>query len=102
TNANLLYMVPNDTLAISKYKKGFQLFNFHSIIPDISDPSYTLNLTGENILNTFQSELSLTYNQVEGYKRVGFSGTYSALFPYLSGGVNYTFDRRLFRNGAPV
>ena len=102
TNANLLYKVPNDTLAISKYKKGFQLFNFHSIIPDISDPNYTLSLTGENILNTFQSDLSLTYNRAEGYKRVGFSGTYSALFPYLSGGVNYTIDRRLFRNGAPV
>lgn len=102
TNANLLYMVPNDTLAISKYKKGFQLFNFHSVIPDISDPNYTLSLTGENILNTFQSELSFTYNQAEGYKRVGFSGTYSALFPYLSAGINYTFDRRLFRHGTPV
>ena len=102
TNSNLLYMVPDDTFNSSKYRKGFQIFNFHSIIPDISDPNYTLSLSGENILNTFQSELSLTYNQAEGYKRLGFSGTYSALFPYLSGGVNYTFDRRLFRNGVPV
>lgn len=102
TNANLLYMVPDDTFSISKYRKSFQLFNFHSIIPDISDPNYTLSLMGENILNTFQSELSLTYNQAEGYKRLGFAGTYSALFPYLSGGVNYTLDRRLFLNGKPV
>ncbi len=102
TNANLLYMVPDDTFAVSKYRKSFQLFNFHSIIPDISDPDYSLSLVGENILNTFQSELSLTYNQAEGYKRIGFSGIYSALFPYLTGGVNYTFDRRLFRNGSPV
>ena len=102
TNANLLYMVPHDTFAISKYRKSFQLFNFHSIVPDINDQNYTLSLVGENILNTFQSELSLTYNQPEGYKRIGFSGTYTALFPYLSGGVNYTFDRRLLRNGSPV
>lgn len=102
TNANLLSLVPDDTFSISKYRKGFQLFNFHSIIPDISDPIYTLSLVGENILNTFQSELSLTYNQAEGYKRLGFSGTYSALFPYISGGVNYTFDRRSNRNGIPV
>ncbi len=102
TNANLLSMVPDDTFFVSKYRKGFRLFNFHSIIPDISDPNYTLSLMGENILNTFQSELSLTYNRAEGYKRVGFSGTYSALFPYLSGGLNFTFDRRLNRNGTPV
>ena len=102
TNANLLYMVPDDTFAITKYRKSFQLFNFHSIIPDISDQNYALSLVGENILNTFQSELSITYNQPEGYKRIGFSGTYTALFPYLSGGVNYTLDRRSFRNGIPV
>lgn len=102
TNSNLLYMVPGDTFAISKYRKSFQLFNFHSLVPDISDPDYTLSLIGENILNTFQSELSLTYNQSEGYKRIGFSGTYSALFPYITGGLNYTFDRRTFKNGSPV
>ena len=102
TNFNLLSKVPADSFALSKYRKGFQLFNFHSIIPDISDPNYTLSLIGENILNTFQSELSITYNHVEGYKRVGFTGTYSALFPYLTAGINYTIDRRLLRNGRPV
>lgn len=102
TNANLLYMVPDEPFAISKYRKSFQFFNFHSIIPTISDPDYSISLVGENILNTFQSELSLTYNQSEGYKRIGYSGTYSALFPYLTVGLNYTIDRRLFRNGSPV
>ncbi len=102
TNANLLYMVPEDTFAITKYRKSSQLFNFHSIIPDINDPNYSLSLVGENILNTFKSELSLTYNQAEGYKRLGFSGTYSALFPYITAGLNYTFDRRLIKNGSPV
>ena len=102
TNANLLTMVPDDSFTISKYRKTYQLFNFHSIIPDISDPNYTLSLAGENVLNTFQSELALTYNTVEKYKRVGFSGTYSALFPYLSGGVNVTLDRRLYQNQTPV
>ena len=33
TNSNLLYSVPNDTFAVTKYPKGFKLFNFHSIEP---------------------------------------------------------------------
>jgi hypothetical protein len=74
------------------------LVNFHSLIPSFNDPNYTLALVGENILNTFQSEIFGTYNRNEGYKEIGFDAVYGALFPYLSGGVNYIFDRRaLFR-----
>ncbi|MEO6149509.1 MAG: hypothetical protein ABIP28_05085 [Mucilaginibacter sp.] len=94
----------NDTTGISasqisKYNKGHNLFNFHSLIPDISDPNFTLSLRGENVLNTFQSDLYFNYNSNEGYKQVGFDATYGALFPYLSAGVDYIFDRRRIRNG---
>ncbi|MEO6681221.1 MAG: hypothetical protein ABIN48_00210 [Ginsengibacter sp.] len=102
TNADLLSQVPDETFEIKKYRKSFQFFNFHSIVPDISDPLYSISLLGENILNTFQSELSVSYDRAEGYKRFGFSGTYNALFPYLTGGVNYTVDRRFYRYGKPV
>jgi hypothetical protein len=33
------------------------------------------------------------YNENEGFSQVGYHGTYSAWFPWLAGGVSYTFDR---------
>lgn len=92
-NSNLLYSVPNDTFTITKYKKSFRLFNFHSIEPAINDPQYTLSLISENILNTLQSDLSFTYDRSEKFKQISFSTTYAAWFPYLSAGVNYFIDR---------
>lgn len=95
-NSNLLYSTENNSYKVSKYFKGHGLFNFHSIEPNINDPDYTLTLLGENILNTLQSQLSFTYNRAEQSKKVGFGAVYGALFPYLSAGINYTFDRRSF------
>ncbi|HUS00795.1 MAG TPA: hypothetical protein VMY77_03670, partial [Chitinophagaceae bacterium] len=94
TNSNILYLVPNENLPVSKYHKSFGLLNFHSIQPLVDDPEYSLTLISENILNTLQSQLSFTYNRAEEWKRVGFSAVYGALFPYLSGGVDYTMERR--------
>ena len=95
TNAGLLYNVPNDSFAVSKYHKTFKLFNFHSIEPAVNDPQYTLNLVSENILNTLQSNLSFTYDRSEKYKEVSFNATYGAWFPYLTLGVNYFVDRSI-------
>lgn len=97
-SANLLASVPDNNFPVKKYPGLSHPFNFHSLIPDFNDPDYTLSLAGENILNTLQSEIFGTYNRNEGYKEVGFDVVYGALFPYLSGGVNYIIDRRaLFR-----
>jgi len=57
-----------------------------------------LNLEGENVLNTLQSQLSFTYNRDEGYKEFGFSAVYGALFPYISGGAGYIFNRQGYNN----
>jgi hypothetical protein len=93
TNANLLYIVPDDTFAIKKYHKSFKLFNFHSIEPAVDDPQYTLSLVSENILNTLESDLSFTYDRAEKFKEITFNATYGGWFPYLSAGVNYLIDR---------
>ncbi|HUZ61853.1 MAG TPA: hypothetical protein VMU83_23955 [Hanamia sp.] len=93
TNSDLLYSVPNETFAIKKYRKTFDLFNFHSIEPAVNDPQYTLSLVSENILNTLQSNVSFTYDRAEKYKEVSFDAIYGAWFPYLSAGVNYLIDR---------
>jgi hypothetical protein len=100
--ANLIASVPNTSLPITKYSKAHGLFNFHSIFPNLNDPNYSLELAGENVLNTFQSRLSFNYNRDEGYKRIGYTGIYGALFPYISAGANYTFDRRGFSKGNNV
>lgn len=100
--ANLLASVPLTPLTATKYSKAHGLFNFHSIFPTLNDPNYALELAGENVLNTFQSRLSFNYNRDEGYKRVGYTGIYGALFPYISAGANYTFDRRGFYKGNSI
>ena len=98
TNANLLYSVPEDTFAITKYPKTFKLFNFHSLEPAVIDPQYTLSLVSDNILNTLQSDVSFTYDRSEKFKEMSFDATYGAWFPLLTAGVNYYVDRsELFR-----
>ncbi|MEO5501535.1 MAG: hypothetical protein ABIR31_08845 [Ginsengibacter sp.] len=101
-NSNLLYNTPDDSFAITKYHKAFKLFNFHSVEPAADDPQYTLSLISENILNTLESSLSYTFDRSEKFHRVGFSATYSALFPFLTAGINYTFDRKFIFHNKPV
>lgn len=102
SSANLMASLPNTQPPVSKYSKAHNLFNFHSIFPNLNDPNYSLELVGENVLNTFQSSLSFNYNRDEGYKQVGYSATYGPLFPYVSAGADYTFDRRGFYNGSGI
>ncbi|HEY8782551.1 MAG TPA: hypothetical protein VIM16_13085 [Mucilaginibacter sp.] len=99
SSTDLLAHVKNDSLPITKYRKSHHLFNFHSLMPDFNDPNYTLSIEGENVLNTLQSQLSFTYNRDEGYKQFGFDAIYGALFPYISGGADYTVDRRSYYKG---
>ncbi len=100
--SNLLATVSTGSLPVTNYNKAYQLFNFHSLIPDFTDPNYRLSLVGENVLNTFQSQLTFNYNRVEGYKQFGFDAMYGALFPYITAGYNYTLDRRGLFNGNRV
>jgi hypothetical protein len=79
--------------AVSKYKKGTKFLNFHSWRPYYEDPIFTFSLYGENVLNTFQSELYYLYNENDKTSAVGFSGVYGALFPYLNAGAELTFNR---------
>jgi hypothetical protein len=79
---------------VSDYKKGTKLLNFHSWRPYYSDPIFTFSLYGENVLNTFQTELYYLYNQDEKTSAVGFNAVYGAWFPYLNAGTELTFDRQ--------
>ena len=94
--AGLLSSVETKNLETKKYSSTTGLFNFHSLLPYITDPDYSLSLVGNNVLNTMQSELFVSYNLNEQYKQLGFNGTYSGLFPYISLGGSYIIDRRDF------
>lgn len=83
----------SSSYTVQPYQKGTGLFNFHSWRPFYNDPNYSLTLYGENILNTFQSQLAYIYNQNEQSHTVSFNALYGALFPYMNIGANYTFDR---------
>ncbi len=77
----------------SKYKKGTRLLNFHSWRPYYEDPEFSFSLYGQNVLNTLETELYYLYNQNDNTNAVGFNSIYGAWFPYLVGGLQYTFDR---------
>ena len=91
--AHLLGRIGTGAYPVKDYPLSFHLLNFHSWRPYINDPDYTFSLASENILNTLESEVYGTYNRNEQYKQVGVDATYGALFPWIDGGWDYTFDR---------
>jgi hypothetical protein len=91
--AHLLDRIGIGAYPVRDYPLSFHLLNFHSWRPYINDPDYTFSLASENILNTLESEVYGTYNRNEQYKQVGVDATYGALFPWIDGGWDYTFDR---------
>jgi hypothetical protein len=78
---------------VNEYKSTSKFFNFHSWRPYYEQPEWSLSFYGNNIMNTFSSSLYFIYNENEGYQQLGFNGTYAAWFPWITGGVSYTFDR---------
>ncbi|PVD49383.1 hypothetical protein DC498_25310 [Terrimonas sp.] len=86
--------LPQDNYTVSRYSKLSHPFNFHSWRPYYEQPEWSFTLYGENVLNTFQSQVSYTYNENEQSHQAGLSGTYGALFPWITGGAYYAFDRK--------
>jgi hypothetical protein len=84
------------------YSATTHIFNFHSWRPYINDPDYTLALLGQNVLNTFQSEIYIGYNSNEQYKKAGMDFTYGGLFPFINIGTEYRIDRNAFFKGQKI
>jgi hypothetical protein len=67
--------------------------NIHSWRPFYEQPEWSFTLYGENILNTVQSQFSYVYNENEGSSRVGADFAVGTLYPWITGGTNYTVNR---------
>ncbi len=90
---NLITDSATGNYVISKYRKSHRLFNFHSWRPYIGDPEYSFSILGENILNTFLSDIYINYNRNERFKETGASFAYGGLFPIIRAGGSMIFDR---------
>jgi len=93
---------PDSNFVVKPYNAGTRLFNFHSWRPYINDPDYTLALLGQNVLNTFQSEIYIGYNSNEQYKKAGANFTYGGLFPFINIGTEYRIDRNAIFKGQRI
>ena len=90
------FPIPDSNFEVNSYNKFTHPFNFYSWRPYVNDPNYTLALLGQNVLNTFQSEIFVGYNRNEESKNAGMDFTYGGLFPYINVGAEYIIDRNSY------
>jgi hypothetical protein len=90
-----LYRASEEKHPVSKYSKSFQLFNFHSWRPVVSDPEYGYTFYSDNILSSFTNSLTYTYNRNDRSHTVGLDAIYGGWFPFLDLGTSASFDRQL-------
>ena len=101
-SADVLDHIPGASYQTTPYPVSAKLFNFHSWRPYVLDPDYTLSLVSENVLGTLKSEIFGTYNRNERSTAVGVDATYAGWFPWLDGGVDYTFNRNGLYRGKKI
>jgi hypothetical protein len=90
---NFLGTIPARNFEVKNYSKSTGLINFHSWRPYYEDPEFSFTVYGENILNTLQTETYYLYNQNDREHAVGMNAIYGGLFPYITLGSQYSFDR---------
>jgi hypothetical protein len=81
--------------AEKRYSQSTGLFRLHSWAPDYVDPEFTFTLYSDNILNTFSNEFFYRYNQDEDSHGLGWNVFYGGLYPVLSAGAEYTYNRHI-------
>jgi len=94
--------IPNREFSPSKYKQGGHLFYVHSWRPYYADPDFTYSIYSDNILNNFSSELFYHYNNDDKTNGVGVNLLYGAWYPYINGGMEFTYDQPVAINNFPT
>ncbi len=90
--------IPFRKFAIGNYKKTTRIFNFHSWRPYYDDPDYSFSLYGENVLNTFRSQLSYTYNRNEKSHAVSGQVVYGGWYVQPLAGITQRWQRQIRYN----
>lgn len=80
------------------YKKSTKLINIHSWRPYYDRPEYSFTLYGENVLNTFLTELAYTYNENEGSHKASIDIASGRRFIQTVYGAGNTWQRSAFLN----
>ncbi|MFV0605006.1 MAG: hypothetical protein ACK5NK_04100 [Niabella sp.] len=94
TGVDSIDSVSKSNFTVQPYAKLTRPFNFHSWRPNYEDPIFSFTIYGNNVLNTVVSQLQYSYNQNDRTHAVDGAMVYGGLFPYLSIGSKYTFNRR--------
>lgn len=82
----------------SRYNKLTHPFNFHSWRPYYDEPEYSFSLYGQNVLNTFQTELNYTWNRNENSHRLGGNLVYGGWYIQPFVGISQTWNRTIRYN----
>ena len=78
---------------VTKYRKSFRLFNFHSWRPVVEDPEYGYTFFSDNVLSNFSSAVTYTYNRTDRSHTIGFGSAFAGWLPVLSLGAEGSFNR---------
>jgi hypothetical protein len=87
--------IDNKTNTVTKYRKSFRLFNFHSRRPVVEDPEYGYSFFSDNVLTNFKNIISYTYNRADRSHTIGYNAAFAGWFPVLSAGAEVSFNRTL-------
>ncbi len=93
--AGVLYTLTEKQNPVTKYRKSFQLFNFHSRRPVINDPEFGYSFYNDNVLSSFNNSITYTYNRNDKSHTLGFNTAFAGWFPVLSAGVEESFNRTI-------
>lgn len=85
--------LPDNALEVHTYHKFTNPFHFHSWNPVVDPPEYSLNVYGQNILNTIQSTFFYKFNSNEKFHQVGFNEIYGSWFLQPFFGASQTWHR---------
>jgi hypothetical protein len=93
--AGALYTLGEKINPSTKFRKSFQLFNFHSWRPVVNDPEYGYMVYNDNVLSSFSNNISYTYNYNDKSHTVGINTIFAGWFPQLSVGAEESFNRTI-------
>lgn len=93
SGAGVLYTLQEKNFKAEKYRKGLNVFNFHSWRPVVDDPEFGYEIYSDNILSNFSNIVGYTYNRGDKSHTLKINSAYAAWLPVLNVGAEQSFNR---------